>query len=145
MEQEEEKKRIGSTLINANHTKTCCEGCVLAWCLRKEVCCFISLTIYLFVICFAFCKISFCFCKHSPALFSHWLQQVDSFLYCVWKYITFFLGVLMNLGSIKGSEESELKMTCTIQPHSPGIPWQAGWCLICCPKLLPASPNTVCN
>lgn len=70
--------------------KHACKGCALAWCLRREVCCFISLTTYLFVICFAFCKISFCFCKHSPALFSHWLQQVDSFLDYLWKYIIFF-------------------------------------------------------
>lgn len=116
-----EETRIGSTLINAHQAESCCEGCVLAWCLRKEVCCFFPLNMYLFVICFAFCKISFCFCKHTPALFYHWLQQEDSFLYCLWKYIIFFR-CFNELGHIKGSEKSELEKTPL--PH--GIPCRAG-------------------
>lgn len=52
----------------------------------------------------------FCICKHTPALFSAWLQQADFFLYCLWKYIIFFRH-LMNLDNIKGSKKAELEIT----------------------------------
>jgi len=35
-----EETIIGRTLINAHQAESYCKGCVPAWCLRKEVCCF---------------------------------------------------------------------------------------------------------